>query len=57
MRLASALIKNNFTFENKDQKLNLLGIYTKNRQEFYLTDLACILYGLTSVPLYDTLGI
>ena len=35
----------------------MLGIYSRNRQEFYLTDVACLLYGITCVPLYDTLGL
>ena len=57
VKLASALLKHKLTFEAEDPKLNLIGIYSRNRQEFYLADLACILYGITSVPLYDTLGI
>lgn len=57
VRLASAFIKNKLIYEEKDANLNMIGIYSRNRQEFYLADLACILYGITSVPLYDTLGI
>jgi long-chain acyl-CoA synthetase len=57
VRLASSLLKNKLTHEEKEAKLNLIGIYSRNRQEFYLSDLACILYGVTSVPLYDTLGV
>lgn len=37
--------------------MKLVGIYSKNRYEWFVTDWACILFGLTSVPLYDTLGI
>ena len=36
--------------------MQLLGIYYKNREEWYMLDLACVLYGFTLVPLYDTLG-
>lgn len=34
-----------------------VGIYAKNRVEWLITDMACSLFGLTSVPLYDTLGL
>lgn len=34
-----------------------MGIYSKNRYEWFLTDWACVLFGITTVPLYDTLGI
>jgi long-chain acyl-CoA synthetase len=37
--------------------MNLIGIYSKNRTEWMITDIACVLFGLVSVPLYDTLGI
>lgn len=37
--------------------MKLAGIYSKNRYEWFITDWACILFGLTSVPLYDTLGV
>eukprot|EP00922_Rhytidocystis_sp_ex-Travisia-forbesii_P034201 GHVS01050815.1.p1 GENE.GHVS01050815.1~~GHVS01050815.1.p1 ORF type:complete len:661 (-),score=100.09 GHVS01050815.1:370-2352(-) len=33
-----------------------LGINAKNRQEWTVLDLACNAFGITSVPLYDTLG-
>ncbi len=36
--------------------MRFVGIYAKNRIEWLITDFACSLYGLTSVPLYDTLG-
>jgi long-chain acyl-CoA synthetase len=34
-----------------------MGIYSKNRYEWFITDWACALFGITSVPLYDTLGV
>ena len=37
--------------------MNFVGIYAKNRQEWGLIDVACVLYGITSIPLYDTLGV
>jgi len=36
--------------------LKLLGICSVNRKEWIATDLACNLIGVTSVPLYETLG-
>jgi long-chain acyl-CoA synthetase len=37
--------------------MRLIGIYSRNRYEWFITDWACIQFGLTSVPLYDTLGV
>lgn len=43
--------------EYSDFKLRLVGIYSKNREEWSLADIGCgMLYGMTLVPLYDTLG-
>ena len=42
--------------EYKDFKLNVIGIYSKNHPEWNVTDMACVLYGYTTIPLYDTLG-
>jgi len=36
--------------------MNIVGIYSKNRLEWYVTDWACALFGFTVSPLYDTLG-
>lgn len=37
--------------------MKLMGIYSKNRYEWFLADLACLHFGIVTVPLYDTLGI
>lgn len=42
--------------EYKDYEMHLFGICSKNREEYLLADIGAILYGLTSVPIYDTLG-
>ncbi|KAL4462956.1 hypothetical protein ABPG73_004027 [Tetrahymena malaccensis] len=42
--------------EIRDQKLELIGIYSKNRIEWGIADIANSLYGYTMVPLYDSLG-
>ncbi len=36
--------------------MKVIGIYSKNRPEWNETDMGCVLYGLTTIPLYDTLG-
>jgi len=36
--------------------MKVIGIYSKNRYEWFVTDWACLHFGITSVPLYDTLG-
>lgn len=36
--------------------LAVLGLYSVNREEWVITDMACALQGITTVPLYDTLG-
>lgn len=39
-----------------DVDLRLVGICSVNREEWLLTDLACNLIDVTTVPLYETLG-
>ena len=36
--------------------LKFVGVYSKNSPEWIILDAACCLYGLTTVPIYDTLG-
>ena len=43
-------------FTEAERNMNIIGIYSKNRLEWFITDWACALFGLTTVPLYDTLG-
>ncbi|KAL5018657.1 hypothetical protein ScPMuIL_004379 [Solemya velum] len=33
-----------------------VGIYSKNRPEYTICDLACVMFSMVPVPLYDTLG-
>ena len=40
----------------KQRKEEPVGIYSINRPEWIITDLACQAYGFPSVALYDTLG-
>jgi long-chain acyl-CoA synthetase len=43
-------------FEYQHYKLRMVAIYSKNSPEYIFLDAACTLYGITSVPIYDTLG-
>jgi long-chain acyl-CoA synthetase len=44
------------TVKTADGDFKFISIYAKNREEWILTDLACVHAGITSVTLYDTLG-
>ena len=33
-----------------------MGIFARNRPEWTILDVACILYGYCTIPIYDTLG-
>lgn len=37
-------------------KLRFVAIFSKNRPEWTMVDLASILYGFVVIPIYDTLG-
>lgn len=37
--------------------MRLIGIFSKNKYEWFISDWACALFGITSVPLYETLGV
>jgi len=42
--------------EYEGNPLSLVGIYSKNREEWVITDIACWMMSITNVPIYDTLG-
>ena len=56
--VAKAVLDNKMESVVEDQHLTLkiIGIFAKNSANWMIIDLACILGGLTSVTLYDTLG-
>jgi long-chain acyl-CoA synthetase len=39
------------------EAMSPLCLYSRNREEWMVVDLACVIYGLTCVPLYDTLSL
>jgi long-subunit acyl-CoA synthetase (AMP-forming) len=55
--LGKSILGLKLEFTESTQGMRFIGIYAKNRMEWLLTDLACTLFGVTSVPLYDTLGV
>lgn len=42
--------------DTEEGKIRFLSLYSKNREEWVVTDFACILTGVCVVTLYDTLG-
>lgn len=45
------------SFEAEDEKnIWLIGIYSRNWEEWIITDIACFKNSIISVPLYETLG-
>jgi long-chain acyl-CoA synthetase len=58
-RLGSGFVNLGLTTTSSDyQDLNIdfLIIWAKNREKWLISDIACALYGLSLVPVYDTLG-
>lgn len=55
-RVGSFIKNNNMEYTDKDG-MKLVGIFSKNRYEWLVADLACIFFGFAVIPLYDTLGI
>lgn len=39
-----------------DHELKFVAIFSKNCEEYVILDMACSLYGVVAVPIYDTLG-
>jgi len=57
-QLGSGFVNLGLTNTNTEQNFNInfLIIWAKNREEWLMSDIACVLYGLSLVPVYDTLG-
>lgn len=56
--LAKSIIHKNLCpkKEMDGRNLRILGIYSKNREEWAMTDIACILSNISTVAIYETLG-
>jgi long-chain acyl-CoA synthetase len=50
------MIAENLFSVPEGEKMRLFGIFSKNRAEWTLTDIAANLFGFTTIPIYDTLG-
>jgi long-subunit acyl-CoA synthetase (AMP-forming) len=54
--LGKALAHRKLAAKQDIDNVNVIGIYSRNRKEWFLTDWACALFGYVLAPLYDTLG-
>ena len=56
--MATALKEEKLAFKVHEfnMSIEVVGICSVNREEWLVTDLACNLLNITSVPLYETLG-
>lgn len=55
-RVGSFLKNNKMEYTDK-AGMKLVGIFSKNRYQWVVADIACTLFGFAVIPLYDTLGI
>lgn len=42
--------------EWQHRPFEFIGIYSKNTLNYLISEIACVIYGITIVPIYDTLG-
>jgi long-chain acyl-CoA synthetase len=54
--LGKALAHRNLAVKEDLYGLRILGIYSRNRLEWFLADWACSIFGYVMSPLYDSLG-
>ena len=56
--LGEAILKLNLPTKTVDEyhdfELDVIGIFAKNREEWILTDLACMIHGIVTVPFFET---
>lgn len=58
-RLGSGIVNLDLASHQKDDKgreVEFLLIWSKNREEWLMADIACCLYNIALIPVYDTLG-
>ncbi|KAL4498352.1 hypothetical protein ABPG72_013158 [Tetrahymena utriculariae] len=60
IELGSSILSNNLFYntsgEGLNTNINLFGVYSKNREEWIMLEVAGYYYNFSIVPLYDTLG-
>lgn len=54
--VGSGIIHENLAHQPEGENLKFVGIFSRNRPEWTTVDFACLLYKMTTIPLYDTLG-
>ena len=54
--IGSGIISEKLFNVPQGEKLKMFGIFSKNRAEWVLADIAASLFGFTVIPIYDTLG-
>jgi long-subunit acyl-CoA synthetase (AMP-forming) len=55
-QVGSAIINDDLWNTDENYPHKFVGIFSKNRAEWAVVDVACILFKLVSIPIYDTLG-
>lgn len=55
-QIGSAIVLEKLFSQPEGEKLKMFGIFSKNRQEWTISDVAACLFGFTTIPIYDTLG-
>ena len=54
--VGSAILHEKLFHQPEGENLRFIGIFSRNRPEWSILDLGCILYNFVSIPIYDTLG-
>ena len=54
--VASGIIHEKLFHQPEGESLKFIGLFARNRPEWSIVDIACALYGFTTIPIYDTLG-
>lgn len=54
--MGSGILHENLQFQPEGEPYKFVGIFSRNRPEWTILDIACLLHGITTIPLYDTLG-
>ena len=56
-QVASGIINLGLASEPEEEHgFRFMGIFSRNRAEWTVSDVACALYGFVTIPIYDTLG-
>ena len=56
IQVGSGICHEKLFYQAEGEDLKFVGIFSRNRPEWTILDVACILYGYVTIPIYDTLG-